>query len=79
MITIYTAICYIQNLFIIITFSANNSIQIAGVQYIYDSVIDELWKDPEKKFVSVEMEFFFHWWTESDLKTKEKVFQIIDR
>ena len=59
--------------------SANNSIAIAGVQYIYDTVVDELWKDPRKRFVSVEMEFFYHWWREQDSKTRHKVTKIVER
>ena len=58
---------------------ANNSIQNAAVQYIYDSVLDELWKDSEKKFVSVEMEFFSHWWKEQTLHVKRKVHKVVER
>ena len=73
----HSVVQYICQLFDI--FVANNSIQIAGVQYIYDSVIDELWKDPEKKFVSVEIEFFSHWWKELNWETKEKVVEVVNR
>ena len=59
--------------------TANNSIQNAGVQYIYDSVLDELWKDPKKKFVSVEMEFFSHWWREQNKERKRRMKKVVQR
>ncbi|EEZ99703.1 Alpha-mannosidase 2-like Protein [Tribolium castaneum] len=43
-------------------YGANNSIQNAGVQYIIDSVIDELKKDPKRKFIYVETAYFWKWW-----------------
>lgn len=58
---------------------ANNSIQNAAVQYTYDSVLEELWKDSEKKFVSVEMEFFSHWWKEQTSHVKRKVHKVVER
>lgn len=60
-------------------YGANNSIQNAGVQYIYDSVLEELWKDSEKKFVSVEMEFFSHWWKEQSSHMKRKTHKVVER
>lgn len=60
-------------------YGANNSIQNAGVQYIYDSVLDELWKDPKKKFVSVEMEFFSHWWREQNKERKRRMKKVVQR
>ena len=59
--------------------TANNSIQNAGVQYIYDSVLEELWKDKQKKFVSVEMEFFSHWWKEQDNHTRQRIRKVVER
>ncbi len=59
--------------------AANNSIQNAAVQYTYDSVLEELWKDSEKKFVSVEMEFFSHWWKEQTSHVKRKVHKVVER
>ncbi|ESO84761.1 hypothetical protein LOTGIDRAFT_207233 [Lottia gigantea] len=41
-----------------------NDIQIAGVQYILDSVIPELINDPNKRFIYVEIAFFARWWRE---------------
>jgi len=43
------------------------------VQYILDSVVDELHKDPNKKFIYVEMAFFFKWWKEQDINTRKIV------
>jgi hypothetical protein len=41
--------------------------------------LEELWKDSEKKFVSVEMEFFSHWWKEQTSHVKRKVHKIVER
>lgn len=56
-----------------LVFSARNDIQRAGVQYILDSVVTALQKDPERKFIYVESAFFFRWWDEQDQKTKDTV------
>ena len=58
---------------------ANNSIQNAGVQYIYDSVLEELLADAEKRFVSVEMEFFSHWWKEQSPHKRHQMHKVIKR
>ena len=47
-------------------YGANESIQVAGVQYILDSVIPELMLDPSRHFIYVEMAFFMRWWREQD-------------
>ena len=41
-----------------------------GVQYILDSVVDELSKDPNKRFIFVEMAFFWRWWRQQTPKTQ---------
>ena len=53
--------------------TANNSIQHAGVQYILDSVVQELLADPNRTFIYVEMAFFARWWDQQGEDTKEKV------
>lgn len=50
-----------QETFILI---ARDDIQKAGVQYIIDSVISELRDDPKKRFIYVEIAFFYRWWNE---------------
>ena len=55
------------------TYTANNSIQHAGVQYILDSVIQALAKDENKTFIYVEIAFFVRWWREQSNSTKTLV------
>lgn len=45
-------------------YGSHNDIQNAGVQYVLDSVIEELLKDPTKRFIYVEIAFFARWWRE---------------
>ena len=51
----------------------NKSIQDAAVQYILDTVMDELGKNPDRKFIYVEMAFFYRWWNEQTDEMKDKV------
>lgn len=57
----------------ILVLVANNSIQHAGVQYILDSVVQELADDPTKTFIYVEIAFFTRWWNEQPDDTKALV------
>ena len=52
---------------------ANKTIQEAAVQYILDSVVQELQKDPNRTFIYVEMAFFTRWWNEQSNATKQVV------
>lgn len=53
--------------------AANNTIQHAGVQYILDSVIQELLADPNRTFIYVEMAFFARWWDQQTDEMKDAV------
>ena len=46
-------------------YGSANEIQDAGVGYIIDTVVTELSKNPERKFVFVEIAFFAMWWNEA--------------
>ena len=43
----------------LLIFTGHNDIQNAGVQYVLDSVIDELTKDPTKRFIYVGIAFLY--------------------
>ncbi|XP_005189989.1 lysosomal alpha-mannosidase isoform X2 [Musca domestica] len=59
-------------------YGSQTLIQKAGVQYILDSVIVELLKDPKKRFIYVESAFFFKWWSEQSDEMKQKVRMLVD-
>jgi lysosomal alpha-mannosidase len=54
-----------------------NEIQHAGVQYILDSVIDALVKNPNRKFIYVEMAFFTRWWNIQSDDIKNQVHELV--
>ena len=49
------------------------NLEIDCFQYILDSVIPELMKDPSKRFIYVEVAFFWRWWREQNEEMKQKV------
>lgn len=51
----------------------------SDVRRILNSVIAELWKDPSRTFVYVEMSFFMKWWGEINEDTKNKVRELVKR
>ena len=50
-----------------------NNIQHAGVQYILDSVIQALDENPDRRFIYVEIAFFWRWWNEQTDAMRNKV------
>ncbi|KAJ8706808.1 hypothetical protein PYW07_012886 [Mythimna separata] len=54
-------------------YGSRNNIQKAGVQYILDSVIKELWEDPKRRFIYVETAFFWKWWVRQSQDIRQKV------
>uniref|UniRef100_A0A673FTU5 Lysosomal alpha-mannosidase n=1 Tax=Sinocyclocheilus rhinocerous TaxID=307959 RepID=A0A673FTU5_9TELE len=50
----------------------------AGVQYILDSVIDQLQKDPARRFIYVETAFFYRWWRQQSQSTQRIVAQLVN-
>ncbi|XP_030387439.1 lysosomal alpha-mannosidase-like isoform X2 [Scaptodrosophila lebanonensis] len=59
-------------------YGSETLIQKAGVQYIIDSVVDALLRDPNKRFIYVESAFFFKWWREQTSELQEKVKMLVN-
>ncbi|EFN53834.1 hypothetical protein CHLNCDRAFT_36397 [Chlorella variabilis] len=58
-------------------YGANNTIQVAGVQYILDTVVQALAANPARKFVYGEMSFFMRWWAQQDEDMHALVTQLV--
>ena len=58
---------------------AHNNIRHAGVQYILDSVILALDQNPDRRFIYVEIGFFWRWWKQQTDFVKNKVKQFVDQ
>lgn len=56
---------------------ANASVYLASVQYIFDSVVTELHKDPTRHFTFCEMSFMTRWYYEQDVKTRENFKKLV--
>ncbi|CAF1087368.1 unnamed protein product [Rotaria sordida] len=54
-------------------YGARENIQHAGVQYILDSVIHALEENPDRRFIYVEIAFFWRWWNQQTNETRTKV------
>eukprot|EP00123_Amoebidium_parasiticum_P018535 comp24234_c1_seq1/m.44725 comp24234_c1_seq1/g.44725 ORF comp24234_c1_seq1/g.44725 comp24234_c1_seq1/m.44725 type:complete len:1042 (-) comp24234_c1_seq1:530-3655(-) len=48
-----------------------------GVQYIIDTVIEQLLENPDRKFIYVEMAFFTRWWDEQEEGTRQIVRDLV--
>ncbi|EEF31544.1 lysosomal alpha-mannosidase, putative [Ricinus communis] len=57
---------------------SNNSIQGACVENVLDSVVVSLLRDPNRKFIFVEMAFFQRWWLEQSEEIQDHVRKLID-
>ncbi|XP_062548695.1 lysosomal alpha-mannosidase-like [Armigeres subalbatus] len=58
-------------------YGSSTNHQLAGVQYILDSVVEALRKNPERRFIYVESAFFFKWWDEQTPDIQEAVQQLV--
>ncbi|XP_051940570.1 lysosomal alpha-mannosidase [Hippocampus zosterae] len=56
-----------------------NDIQHAGVQYILDSVVEELRKNPNRRFIYVETAFFYRWWRRQSSDMQRTVKQLVNQ
>uniref|UniRef100_A0A1Q3FMY3 Alpha-mannosidase n=2 Tax=Culex tarsalis TaxID=7177 RepID=A0A1Q3FMY3_CULTA len=60
-------------------YGSKTLIQKAGVQYILDSVIEALLRDPARKFIYVETAFFFKWWNEQTPELQDQVRDLVNQ
>lgn len=58
-------------------YGSSNTIQNAQVQYVLDTVIDQLEKDPNKHFIYVEVAFFIRWWREQTPEKQDSVKRLV--
>ena len=65
---------------IIITycFAAHSEIQEASVQYILDTVVTELLADERRRFIYVEIAFFYRWWEEQTEDRQKQVRTLVN-
>ncbi|UJR22329.1 hypothetical protein I4U23_025391 [Adineta vaga] len=59
-------------------YGARNNIQHAGVQYILDAVMHALEENPERRFIYVEIAFFWRWWNQQTDDMRNKVKQFVN-
>jgi lysosomal alpha-mannosidase len=57
---------------------ARKEIRPHGVQYIIDSVIESLLESPDRRFIYVEMAFFWRWWVEQTEDMQNKVKELVN-
>lgn len=50
----------------------------AAVQYILDSVMIALDENPDRRFIYVEIAFFWRWWLEQTEEIRNKVVQFVN-
>ncbi|CAF1285170.1 unnamed protein product [Adineta steineri] len=60
-------------------YGARNDIQHAGVQYILDSVIESLVENPDRRFVYVEIAFFWRWWMQQTDEMHNTVRELVNQ
>ncbi|XP_016973536.2 lysosomal alpha-mannosidase [Drosophila rhopaloa] len=58
-------------------YGSQNKIQHAGVQYILDTVVEELLKDSKRRFIQVETFFFSKWYAEQNATVQRAVQKLV--
>jgi lysosomal alpha-mannosidase len=49
-----------------------------GVQYILDSIFDGLVENPDRRYIYVEIAFFWRWWNEKSEDVRNTVRQLVN-
>ncbi|KAK9839362.1 hypothetical protein WJX84_005048 [Apatococcus fuscideae] len=59
-------------------YGSETKIQLAGVEYILDTLVNELWANKDRRFSYGEMAFFSMWWERQDEEIQDRVKQLVD-
>jgi len=52
---------------------ARNDVQHAGIQYVLDSIVIALDENPDRRFIYVEIAYFWRWWLQQTDEIRNKV------
>lgn len=66
-------------IFIFDIFADKNNIQRAGVQYILDTTVQQLLQDDRRRFIYVEIAFFYRWWNQQTESLKAQVRNLVNK
>jgi hypothetical protein len=58
---------------------ARKEIRLNGVQYIIDSAIQLLLENSDRRFIYVEIAFFWRWWVEQTNDMQNKVRELVNQ
>ncbi len=72
----YLSVCSIS---LDLSYLARKDLTSPGVQYIIDSVIESLLENPDRRFIYVEMAFFWRWWLEQTEDMQNQVKQLVNQ
>jgi hypothetical protein len=67
-----------QKHFHLLFYLARNGIHQAGIQHILDSVVLALDENPDRRFIYVEIAYFWRWWNEQTDDIRDKVKQFVN-
>jgi lysosomal alpha-mannosidase len=68
----------VMNNFMNFDLLARSEITNRGVQYILDSVVQALMENPDRRYIYVEMAFFWRWWNEQSDEMRNTVKQLVN-
>jgi lysosomal alpha-mannosidase len=57
----------------LLVYLARNDLHRAGIQHILDSVMLALEENPDRRFIYVEIAYFWRWWNEQTEEIRDKV------
>ncbi len=67
-----------QKHFHLLFYLARNGIHQAGIQHILDSVVLALDENPDRRFIYVEIAYFWRWWNQQTDDIRDKVRQFVN-